>query len=187
MLQPDVIAAIADELAEADRTHGVIPRITARYPDATVEDSYAIQGVWRDTNIAAGRRLVGRKIGLTSKAMQQATGITEPDYGVMFDDTVYESGADIPVDAVLERAHRGRARVRAEGAARGPGLHARRRARARSTTPCRRSRCSTRTSSSRAAPSSTRSPTTPRTGRWCSATTRKRPDEIDLRWVPGVL
>ncbi|KRA22136.1 2-oxo-hepta-3-ene-1,7-dioate hydratase [Microbacterium sp. Root61] len=98
MLHPDVIATIADELAEADRTHSVIPRITARYPDATIEDSYAIQGVWRDKNIAAGRRLVGRKIGLTSKAMQAATGITEPDYGVMFDDTVYESGAEIPVD-----------------------------------------------------------------------------------------
>jgi 2-oxo-hept-3-ene-1,7-dioate hydratase len=98
MLHPDVIAAIADELAAADRAHSVIPRITARHPDATVEDSYAIQGVWRDKNIAAGRRLVGRKIGLTSKAMQEATGITEPDYGVMFDDTVYRSGADIPVD-----------------------------------------------------------------------------------------
>ncbi|GAB2693725.1 2-oxo-hept-3-ene-1,7-dioate hydratase [Microbacterium marinum] len=95
MLPPDVIARIADELAEADRTHGVIPRITARYPDATIEDSYAIQGVWRDKNLAAGRRLVGRKIGLTSKAMQQATGITEPDYGVMFDDTVHRSGAEI--------------------------------------------------------------------------------------------
>ncbi len=98
MLSPDQIAAIADELAEADRSHSVIPRITARYPDATVEDSYAIQGVWRDKNIAAGRRLVGRKIGLTSKAMQQATGITEPDYGVMFDDTVYRSGAEIAVE-----------------------------------------------------------------------------------------
>ena len=98
MLPPDDIAAIAAELAEADRSHGVIPRITARYPDATVEDSYAIQGVWRDANIAAGRRLVGRKIGLTSKAMQQATGITEPDYGVMFDDTVYETGSEIPVE-----------------------------------------------------------------------------------------
>lgn len=97
MLSADAIAAIAAELAEADRTHGVIPRITARYPDATIDDAYAIQGVWRDGMLAAGRRLVGRKIGLTSKAMQQATGITEPDYGVMFDDTVYESGADIPV------------------------------------------------------------------------------------------
>src|SRR4051812_19777579 len=98
MLHPDVIAALADELAAADRAHTVIPRITARYPDATIEDSYAIQGVWRDKNIAAGRRLVGRKIGLPSKAMQDATGISEPDYGVMFDDTVYRSGADIPVD-----------------------------------------------------------------------------------------
>ena len=99
MLEPEVIAAIADELAEADRERRVIPRITARYPDATVEDSYAIQGVWRDKNLAAGRRLVGRKIGLTSRAMQQATGITEPDYGVMFDDTVWESGAQLPFDA----------------------------------------------------------------------------------------
>ncbi len=98
MLTPAQVAALADELAEADRTHSVIPRITARHPDATVEDSYAIQGVWRDRMLAAGRRLVGRKIGLTSKAMQQATGITEPDYGVMFDDTVYESGAEIPVE-----------------------------------------------------------------------------------------
>lgn len=98
MLSQRTITQIAAELAEADRTHAVIPRITARYPDATVADSYAIQGVWRDSQIAAGRRLIGRKIGLTSKAMQQATGITEPDYGVMFDDTVYQSGADIPVD-----------------------------------------------------------------------------------------
>ncbi len=98
MLTTDVIGELAGELAEAGRTHGVIRRITARYPEATVEDSYAIQGVWRDANIAAGRTLVGRKIGLTSKAMQQATGITEPDYGVMFDDTVYRTGAEIPVD-----------------------------------------------------------------------------------------
>ncbi|MGC0368124.1 2-oxo-hept-3-ene-1,7-dioate hydratase [Microbacterium sp. SLBN-111] len=98
MLTDEQIDDIAAELAEADRTHAVIPRITARYPDATVEDSYAIQGRWRDTQVAAGRTLVGRKIGLTSRAMQQATGITEPDYGVMFDDTVYRSGDEIPVD-----------------------------------------------------------------------------------------
>jgi 2-oxo-hept-3-ene-1,7-dioate hydratase len=95
MLSAETIAAIADELAEADRAHSVIPRITARYPDAAIEDSYAIQKVWRDKMLASGRRLVGRKIGLTSRAMQQATGISEPDYGVMFDDTVYENGAVI--------------------------------------------------------------------------------------------
>ncbi|MFJ4044567.1 fumarylacetoacetate hydrolase family protein [Microbacterium sp. NPDC089987] len=97
-LPAETIAALAAELAEAERTRGVMPRITARHPDATIEDSYAIQGIWRDSQVAAGRRLVGRKIGLTSRAMQQATGITEPDYGVMFDDTVYPSGAEIPFD-----------------------------------------------------------------------------------------
>lgn len=101
MLERSVITAIAAELAEADRTKTPIPRITARYPDATVDDSYAIQGVWRDQQIAAGRRLVGRKIGLTSKAMQAATGITEPDYGVMFDDTVFENGSVIDTDRFL--------------------------------------------------------------------------------------
>ena len=98
MLTDSAIAAIADELAAADRSHELIPRITARYPDATVEDSYAIQRVWRERKLAAGRRLVGRKIGLTSKAMQAATGISEPDYGVMFDDTVWGDGSVLPFD-----------------------------------------------------------------------------------------
>lgn len=98
MLNPETITTIAGELAEADRNRSVMPRITTRYPDATIEDSYAIQAVWRDSMVASGRRLVGRKIGLTSKAMQQATGIDEPDYGVMFDDTVHNTGAVIDFD-----------------------------------------------------------------------------------------
>lgn len=95
MLTEDEIRSIAAELERAEREHSVIPRITARYPHATVEDAYAIQGVWRDRAVADGRRIAGRKIGLTSKAMQAATGITEPDYGVMFADTIYESGSVI--------------------------------------------------------------------------------------------
>ncbi len=98
MLPTETREALAAEIAEAERTRSVMPRITARYPDATVEDSYAIQGLWRDAALAEGRRIIGRKIGLTSKAMQAATGITEPDYGVMFDDTVWENGAVIPFD-----------------------------------------------------------------------------------------
>lgn len=98
MLPAETIAELAAELATAHRERSVIQRITARHPEATVEDSYAIQGVWRDQSLAEGRRLIGRKIGLTSKAMQSATGITEPDYGVMFDDTVWDSGSVIPFD-----------------------------------------------------------------------------------------
>ncbi len=98
MLSAETITALAGELSRAHLERSQIERITARYPDATVEDSYAIQKIWRDKSLAEGRRLVGRKIGLTSKAMQSATGITEPDYGVMFDDTVWENGSVIPFD-----------------------------------------------------------------------------------------
>lgn len=98
MLDPSQIAAIADELAAADRDRTVVPLLTARHPGMTVDDAYAVQRVWADRRTAAGRRVVGHKIGLTSKVMQVATGITEPDYGVIFDDMVLESGASVEFD-----------------------------------------------------------------------------------------
>ncbi|MGJ4842886.1 2-oxo-hept-4-ene-1,7-dioate hydratase [Leifsonia sp. Le1] len=99
MLEDSTIHSIADELAAAERDRSTVPLLTARHPEMTVEDSYAVQNVWKERGIAAGRRLVGHKIGLTSKVMQQATGITEPDYGVIFDDMVFETGSVIPFDA----------------------------------------------------------------------------------------
>ncbi len=98
MLEQSVIDGIAAELYEAKRSRTTIPRLTARYPDMTVEDAYAVQNVWKERGLASGRRLVGRKIGLTSKVMQAATGISEPDYGIIFDDMVHENGAVIPHD-----------------------------------------------------------------------------------------
>lgn len=99
MLDNNDIAAIADELADAERGRTTVPRLTARYPDMTVEDSYAVQKEWVKRSEADGRRLVGRKIGLTSKVMQEATGITEPDYGAIFADMVYENGSEIEYGA----------------------------------------------------------------------------------------
>ncbi|MGF6823071.1 2-oxo-hept-3-ene-1,7-dioate hydratase [Microbacterium sp. ZKA21] len=186
MLTSTQIEQIAAELAEADRTHGVIPRITARFPEATIDDSYAIQGVWRDAQIASGRRLVGRKIGLTSKAMQQATGITEPDYGVMFDDTVHDSGADIPF------ANFSNVRVEVELAfvlkqpLEGPDCtlddalaaidYAVPALEVLNSHIELEGRTIVDTISDNAA-----------YGAMVLGTVRKRPDEIDLRWVPGVL
>lgn len=95
MLDHDTIIEIADELATAERDRTTVPLLTARHPGMTVEDSYAVQNEWRRRGIAAGRRPVGRKIGLTSKVMQAATGITEPDYGAMFADAVFENGSVI--------------------------------------------------------------------------------------------
>ncbi|MET1035446.1 MAG: 2-oxo-hept-4-ene-1,7-dioate hydratase [Arthrobacter sp.] len=95
MLNDETITAIADELVEAGRTRTPVQRLTARYPEMTVEDSYRVQNLWRQRSEQNGRRLAGRKIGLTSKAMQAATGITEPDYGIIFEDMVLENGCTV--------------------------------------------------------------------------------------------
>lgn len=98
MLDDATIVAIADELVEAGRTRVPAERLTARYPQMTIEDSYRVQNLWRTRNEANGRTLAGRKIGLTSKAMQAATGITEPDYGIIFDDMILENGCSVKWD-----------------------------------------------------------------------------------------
>ncbi len=95
MLDDATIAGIADELVEAGKSRVPVPRLTQRYPDMTVEDSYRVQRLWRERGEAAGRVLGGHKIGLTSKAMQYATGITEPDYGVIFKDMILENGCTV--------------------------------------------------------------------------------------------
>jgi 2-oxo-hept-3-ene-1,7-dioate hydratase len=98
MLDASVRDQIADELLAADQERGTIPLLTARYPEMTVEDAYAVQGIWASRRSAVGHRVVGHKIGLTSRAMQASSGISEPDYGVIFDDMVLENAPAIPVD-----------------------------------------------------------------------------------------
>lgn len=98
MLDDATIALIADELVAAGLSRVPVPRLTQRYPEMTVEDSYRVQDLWRRRGEAAGRVLGGHKIGLTSKAMQYATGITEPDYGVIFKDMIHENGSTFQWD-----------------------------------------------------------------------------------------
>ncbi|MDP5226437.1 MULTISPECIES: 2-oxo-hept-4-ene-1,7-dioate hydratase [Arthrobacter] len=93
MLDAKTIESIADELVEAGRSRTPVPLLHSRYEGMDVEDSYAVQKLWASRLQAQGRRVAGRKIGLTSKAMQAATGITEPDYGVIFDDMVLGNGS----------------------------------------------------------------------------------------------
>lgn len=98
MLDQSTIESIVEELVRADHERAILPKLTSRYPGMVIEDAYAIQKVWSDRRIANGARLVGHKIGLTSKVMQVATGISEPDYGVIHDDMVIESGNTLEFD-----------------------------------------------------------------------------------------
>jgi 2-oxo-hept-3-ene-1,7-dioate hydratase len=96
MLSDTERQAAADSLLEADRTRRVIPQLSRSHPAIEIEDAYDIQRRWAAARVAAGARIIGRKIGLTSRAMQMASKMTEPDYGVMFDDALYRDGARIP-------------------------------------------------------------------------------------------
>lgn len=90
------IAALVGELDRAERTRERIRPFSARFPDMTIEEAYAINGAWVDHKLANGRTVYGHKIGLTSRAMQQSAGISEPDYGTLLDDMVFEHGSDVP-------------------------------------------------------------------------------------------
>jgi 2-keto-4-pentenoate hydratase len=84
--------ALADELWEAERSATPIPPITSRYPDLAVEDAYAIQSINTARRVADGARVIGRKVGLTSRPMQEMLGVEEPDFGVLTDAMVVEDG-----------------------------------------------------------------------------------------------
>lgn len=95
MLDEATIRQLAAELHEAERSRVQVRQFSQRFPGIEFQDSYRIQREWMRLKLAEGRRAVGRKIGLTSRAMQQVANMTEPDYGVLFDDMVFADGSSI--------------------------------------------------------------------------------------------
>ncbi|HEU0199592.1 MAG TPA: 2-oxo-hepta-3-ene-1,7-dioic acid hydratase [Burkholderiaceae bacterium] len=95
MLDPNAHAALARALHEAERTRVQIEQFSKRHPGMTIDDSYAIQRAWMQIKRAAGRTVIGHKIGLTSRAMQIASQITEPDYGTLLDDMLLRDAAEV--------------------------------------------------------------------------------------------
>lgn len=87
--------ALARELQQAEQTREPIEQFSRRHPSMTVADSYAIQRAWIGLQREAGRRPIGHKIGLTSRAMQIASQITEPDYGTLLDSMLLRDGGEV--------------------------------------------------------------------------------------------
>ncbi len=101
-LDSATIAQLAAELDAAEQSHEQLLHFSQRFPDITVDDGYAVQRAWMEIKLAVGRTVIGRKIGLTSRAMQRAVNITEPDYGLLLDDMLFANGGDIPFDRFIE-------------------------------------------------------------------------------------
>jgi 2-oxo-hept-3-ene-1,7-dioate hydratase len=91
----------AQLLLEAERSATPIDQLDKLFPGIEIPDSYAIQKEILKLKKAQGAVLLGHKIGLTSKAMQNAVGIDEPDYGHLLDTMFFEEGSTIPVSRFI--------------------------------------------------------------------------------------
>ena len=91
----------ASLLLEAERSGVPTTQLDQVFPDIEIADAYAIQKRIIDEKLAAGAKLRGHKIGLTSKAMQSTVGIDEPDYGHLLDTMFYQDGETIPTDKLI--------------------------------------------------------------------------------------
>jgi 2-keto-4-pentenoate hydratase len=98
----DLVTDLAEELWRAGVERAPVEPLTDRHPDLVIEDAYAIQTRVLERHLAGGARVVGRKVGLTSRPMQQMLGVDEPDYGVLLDDMVVEDGDEIPLARLLQ-------------------------------------------------------------------------------------
>lgn len=99
---PHDLNAIAAALAEARRHRAPIPPVTETSPGFDVASAYAVQEINTLRRLAAGERIVGRKIGLTSPAVQAQLGVSEPDYGMLFDVDDMSGRASVAMSELMQ-------------------------------------------------------------------------------------
>lgn len=103
MLTDNEIQTAASNLYNAEKNRQQIDPITLTHAEMTMDDAYAVQSAWVQRKIEQDKRkIVGYKIGLTSRAMQRVMKIETPDYGVLLDDMVFPDGGDIKTADFLD-------------------------------------------------------------------------------------
>jgi 2-oxo-hept-3-ene-1,7-dioate hydratase len=101
MLSETIHQEAAHSLIRAERERKPRVQLSTTWPDITLADAYAIQAIVNDIKVANGSRVIGNKIGLTSKAMQQSSQIDEPDFGVLHDYMLIDDGAKVPFERFI--------------------------------------------------------------------------------------
>lgn len=101
-MTPAQYDAAAETLFLAEQSGRQCGLLSLAYPGMTLDDAYAVQARLIDRKLAAGRRKIGWKIGLTSRAMQDALKIDTPDSGVLLDDMTFENGATVPAGRFIQ-------------------------------------------------------------------------------------
>ncbi|MBV0911785.1 2-oxo-hept-4-ene-1,7-dioate hydratase [Anianabacter salinae] len=101
-MTPEEHAAAGAALFEAEQTRRQIGLLSVKCPGMTLDDAYAVQAEFVRRRLIAGRKVIGWKIGLTSRAMQDALKIDTPDSGVLFDDMLFRSGDTVPAGRFIQ-------------------------------------------------------------------------------------
>ena len=99
---PEAIEQAAKELAQARATRRAIQRVSETFDIAGLDAAYAVAEFNMRARLKSGRRIVGLKVGLTSRAVQQQLGVDQPDFGILFDDMEVLNGADVPMMRLLQ-------------------------------------------------------------------------------------
>jgi 2-oxopent-4-enoate/cis-2-oxohex-4-enoate hydratase len=98
---PEAIAKHGDELYAALRERKTVAPLTSRVDGITIDDSYGISLRLLERRLADGERVIGKKIGVTSKPVQTMLGVYQPDFGYLTDEMAYEDGAEMPISREL--------------------------------------------------------------------------------------
>ena len=123
-MTPELINTLGDELYDALKGRHVVEPLTSRHPDITIEEAYAIQQRLNARRIAAGERIIGKKIGVTSRAVMDMLGVYQPDFGLLTDGMVYNEGDAIPAATLIQPKAEGEIAFVLKNDLIGPGISA---------------------------------------------------------------
>lgn len=113
---------VAEELFQAEKGAYQISRLTDQFPEMTVEDAYAIQLENISKKVLAGEKVIGLKVGLTSKAMQNLLGVSEPDYGHLTDKMLITEGEHCTLKELIQPKVEGELAFCLKKSLKGPGV-----------------------------------------------------------------
>ena len=102
MSETSSIVAAAAALSQARRDRKPVPPISKSHGIATLADSYAVAEINTRAQLESGRRILGKKVGLTSKAVQLQLGVDQPDFGILFDDMEFLDGQDVSITRLIQ-------------------------------------------------------------------------------------
>ncbi len=121
-MQTQLIEQLGTELYQALVDAKTVKPLTDRHPDITIEDAYKIQQQLMKLRLNAGERVIGKKIGVTSKAVMNMLGVYQPDFGYLTDGMVYNEGQAIPMSRLIQPKAEGEIAFVLKKTLKGPGI-----------------------------------------------------------------